>query len=450
MMYKKNELINKICFTYFIFFNQPVTALETQLIENATFEKNRITIKINHDFKKKYLHDDFFVEYENNIDLEKLDESILLMPFIMNIITIVWASGEKYTISSMDKELFNSLQLIKKIFQLFYPSINWHGELIPQKLVENKPLEKFKSTEKEIALLFSGGLDSVCSSLRNKGKKQLLITIWGNCDLGLNNVNLWKQCQQSFSNFAKTYGHTNAFLQSNFHDFINREYLNKWFPEIRSWRMQAIEGLGWAGLCAPILLSKGYKKLYVASSISWDYPFKEGATPFLDNNIKFASVSLEHDSFDLSRVEKNELVATLCTKQNLQKPVLKVCIRPTLSGNCCNCDKCLMTIAGFLAIDEPFQEFGFSISQKKAENTIKNFINNFLSRKNIMPMRLWHFQCIQHKIQERKLSGEKLSPFLDWFLSLNISQKMATCPQKRINYRELSTVVEEIKNKHKY
>ncbi len=112
---------------------------ETELIESMLVYKNRIDVIVNEEFKAKYLKSDFFAEYDSEIDLEKLDYSLQIMPFILNVVSIVWISGSHYYIDSMDENLFYSLQKVKKVVEALYPHTSFSGELIPRRLTTNVP-----------------------------------------------------------------------------------------------------------------------------------------------------------------------------------------------------------------------------------------------------------------------------------------------------------------------
>ena len=170
-------------FIYIILSTYSLAAIQEPLIESVTVNKNHIKIEVNKQFKEKYLTGNFFAEYDKDIDLSKLDYSIQIMPFIMNVLSIVWISGKDWYIDSMDQDLYASLDTIKEVFRRMYPRTKWEGRLIPHRLVKNVP--PFKPDTNRIALLFSGGLDSTTSSLYHREKKQLLITAWGHWDLPL-------------------------------------------------------------------------------------------------------------------------------------------------------------------------------------------------------------------------------------------------------------------------
>ena len=176
-------------------------------IECNSVQKNKLNIIPHKGFKTRYLKGNFFAEYETDVDLEQFDYSIQAMPFIMNVISIVWISGNIYYIDEMDTELYHSLERVKRVFKKMYPRTLWEGELRVRKLVEHPLL--FNTKEKErTALLFSGGIDSTSTAFAHLDKKQLLITAWGHWDLPLNEQSLWQKRTKKISDFAHELGVT--------------------------------------------------------------------------------------------------------------------------------------------------------------------------------------------------------------------------------------------------
>ncbi len=416
-------------FTYSLF-NIFANKRSNNLIESITISKHRIDIVPNKEFKQKYLVDDFWVEYGEDIDLTKLDYSIVTMPFIMYVISTVWISGEKYYIDAMDEKLHESLKVVRKVFKRMYPHTPWNGELVPKKLVKSSYTER---GEYEAAIPFSGGLDSTCSSCSHSNEKQLLITIWGHFNTPLDEPDNWKLTRQRVVSFARKYGHGNAFVRSNFYNILNRPYMNAISPEIIAWGHSAIGGLAEIGLVSPILVAKKCPLLYTPSSISRYCPYPFGFNPFVHNNISFANVKVRHDQFQLSRAEKCEFLSDHCKKNNIEELSVHVCQQG--SSNCCKCVKCLATIQGFLAANLDHQRYGFPVAKSQAIERTKEYF-----RKNrLFYSQLCFFRGIQKRLQERVDEGEKLEPHLLWLLSLNLNKDILD-PRKyktTIDWRQL-------------
>ena len=150
------------------------------LIKSCTIVgKNKVVVEANDEFSKQFITQNFYAQYDKSIDLTQLDTTIVQIPFIMSIIPVVWVSNGTYTIDAMDKDLYYSLQEIKKTFRMFYPEQAWAGELVPKKLVTNTIVPVKNSDKPSLGLLFSGGLDSVDTSMSYIDTKQLLVTVWG-------------------------------------------------------------------------------------------------------------------------------------------------------------------------------------------------------------------------------------------------------------------------------
>ncbi len=416
---------------------------ETNLIESVTVRKNSLKIGINAGFKKKYLTGNFFAHYEKDVNLELLDYSIQIMPFIMNVVSIVWISGRDYYIDEMDEELYASLKKIKEVFRRMYKRTSWKGRLIPRKLVKHtRPFSlKNRPPQKHMALLFSGGLDSTASAFYHRNKKQLLITVWGHWDLPLHDERLWKTRAKQLRNFGRQHGHENAFIKSNYYSFLNRDVLDHISPEIASWRIFTVEGIGWAGLAAPLMLLKGYAELRHASTVTWDFHLPAAANPFVDDNIHFAGVWLKHDMFDMNRLDKCALIGQLCKTEQLEKPFIRVC-EERIVNNCCKCQKCIRTVLEFILVGENAQEYGFPISAETALKKSQQFMREHKTGYSTV----WHFMHMQELLQERVDAGEVIPKDLEWILSVNLHRKITTDVQgqRKIDWHEFADLLPDM------
>ena len=336
-----------------------------------------LKIEVHEEFKKSYLLDDFFAEYGFDIDLSRIDSSILVLPFILNVIPIVWISGQNYSIESMDKDMYNALKTVKEVLKRLYPKISWKGNLIPRQLVENVPQGPLKNPEKECALLFSGGLDSTSAALANLDKNLLLITMRGQWDVPLEKNKLWEEREKGFREFAKRYGHTNAFVRSNYSAFLNWDVLDNLSPEISSWRIDTTEGIGMFGIAAPILYSKGYSLLRMAASHTWEYPWPSAANPLIDDNLVFAGkFRLMHEHFNYARADKLELIINLVKKGLIDRPLMKVCDGQN-ANNCrrYSCSKCIPTAFMLLALGENPRLYGLTMSDKEILEKMPKYLD---------------------------------------------------------------------------
>ncbi len=382
------------------------------LIENLTVHKNKLSVTINKNFKKRYLKSDFFVEYDEDINLEQFDYSIQSLPFIMNVISLIWISGEDYQVAEMDVEVYHSLERIKKVFEIMYPKTPWKGRLIAKKLVAHQPQTK---TSKRSALLFSGGLDSTVSSFYHRDTPQLLITAWGQSGLPLEEQRLWEKVQKRMIDFAQLYGHENAFLKSNYYYFLDFTKLKHLSSEIVTWRTDTIEDIGWAGLIAPILLSKGMTTLRIAASEDWNITFGTASNPYIDSNIRFAGLRIEHDLFSMTRFDKIKYLVDLCNRGIVKKPQLIICQKPGDIITCNSCEKCCLTVALLLGAQADPQEYGFPLGPEEAAIEVKKHLTK---KDSFMATTLWQYKALQKIVLKRPITH------LTWLKDIDFSKKI--------------------------
>ena len=238
-------LLSVICTVTFM----PLSAYPDLIESFKIINKNKIVVKANKSFSRQFIKEDFFAEYDESIDLTKLNESIVTIPFILNIAPVIWFSNKTYSIDVMDKELYHSLQKVREVFRMFYPCHSWLGELIPKKLVTNMMSLSHGQDKPVLALLFTGGLDSVNTSISHVDTKQLLITAWG-ADVKVGASDKWTLVLEQCQKFSQTFGHDHMFIKSNFREFIETPYLSKQFSP---WWVNISYGLSLVGLTAPLL-----------------------------------------------------------------------------------------------------------------------------------------------------------------------------------------------------
>ena len=417
---------------------------EINLIEDVLVTKNHIEVKINKGFKNKFLKkQDFYATYDADLNLEKLDYSLQVLPFVSNVISIIWISGRTYYIDSIDAEFYESLKTVKEVFRRMYPRTKWNGELIPRKLVKNSYTSQRKPGERErTALMFSGGLDSISSSLHHRDKKQLLVTVNGHWDLPLYDKKLLRKRRKQLEAWGTKYGHENSFIDSNYYDFLDRWLLDNYSEEISSWRIYTVEGIGWAGLAAPIMALKGYPTLLHGSTITWEYNYPACANPFIDDNIYFGGMHLKHDLFDMHRLGKCDYVAKLCREEGIDKPFIRVCEEKTAT-NCHTCQKCIRTIIELYMAGEDPNDYGFYCDVDKVLNKSKKF----MAKHGTGSTTVWHFMHIQKRLQEKRARGEEIHKGLKWVLNVNLKKKLTSeiKNQRKLDWRDYVDLLPDIK-----
>lgn len=416
------------CVFIFLISAHGITLLQTKpLISNITLNDNQITIKPHQNFKKKYLSDDFFVRYEKkDVDVKDLNASTVIMPFLMNVIPLIWLSGEVWDIEEIDQSLFQSLTLLKTIFAHFYPKASWNGTLRVKRLVSNTIASPKTNT---FAMPFSGGLDSIHTSLSYPEEHQILITVREH--VGYVNDIQWSKAIKNVVAFAQIFGHDNVFVESNYQRFIKADALFCNTPGMAS---GTSHGLGWVGIAAPVLIAKRCNLFRIASSLSWNFPYQKPLCPMIDDNIAFANITVRHDGFNFRRVDKTE--AALPFFKNTQRNcILYVCQKNNDGKNCCSCEKCKRTLGALIALGETsFAPYGFDITLQDAQALIRKSTDFWAQRKP------WRLGDLQSKIHEKDIADTSL--FLKWLVSVTIDPKTP-----EFDFHQFEKVVSRLKEK---
>ena len=146
---------------------------DTLFIKISDISVSECQLKIKFDFSKElskyFFKNSFEVFYDQNI--ENVDESILSLPAVLSLVPIAWACGAEFFVDKLDESCFRSLKNLRKVYTNYFPKFSLSGNIHVQKIISNS----FNNNRN--ALLFSGGLDSRISYVRNKDKNPILITV---------------------------------------------------------------------------------------------------------------------------------------------------------------------------------------------------------------------------------------------------------------------------------
>ncbi|MGE7780189.1 peptidase [Peribacillus sp. NPDC097264] len=349
-------------------------------------------------------NNNLFIEY--NHELCDIPESILTIPFLSNVIPLIWITNSKIQVNELDKSFYDCLASLKKSYQIMFPNMDFQGEIIVGKVVENsyEPIH-------EVASLFSGGLDAITTFIRVKDKKPILITEFGWHESEIKNSDVWDADKENAVEFAKNYGLDNILLQSNYGNFINPRNIDKDFSKRLgdTWWHGLHHSLAIISAAIPLAFKLKVECIYIASSHSIGLEIPCASDPTTDNKIRFASGRVFHDGFELTRQAKTKVVVDyFSTIKETTK--IRVCFKN--EENCCNCEKCLRTILGIVAEGKNPKDFGFNIPDDFSAH-IENFLFNnikFFTKTNIM---FWNI--IKQRFKENK-NNIPSKFMLEWFL----------------------------------
>ena len=377
----------------------------------------------------------FYVTYDKDVGNTPL--SIAVIPLLANIMPIAWFVGFDVIIDELDETFYNSLKELKNQFEKHHPKIKSRGKLICEKLVSNA----IKGNQS--MLLFSGGLDSFESLTRNYDKSPYLVSIHG-ADVEISDDRRWNQFK-AFNEKEPIIDQSKlTYIESNLRDFYNYkvDLLIKnigWWGEIQ-------HGMALLGVLAPLTNLLGVNQVFIASSNTKEVDFSWGSRPEVDENTKWANVTINHDGYHLRRPEKIVNVINFA-EQNNTNINLRVCYSELRDGaNCNTCAKCQRTIFGIILANDNPENHGFKIPNDFYGLLLSNF-----DKKTKMSVGLkYEWWCLQEKAKENKPffvieNQESEDVFIKKFIGLDLQNTIQTNTENINKFKRIKFMLQ-----HKY
>lgn len=302
----------------------------------------------------------FYAEYE--ADLGEVPESILLIPLVANLAPIAWLAGVTLVVPTLDSKFLAALGQVKAVFMKDYPEIS----------DEDSPIQVESPIENEIrgskhAMLFSGGVDAYATFFRHREEELDLISIRG-ADIPIDDIEQWRRLVDLNAREPLLSTHAKQHIEANLRDFYT--YHVSLLILTKAWWGTVQHGLALNALVAPLAYVLGYSKVYIASSYTNAVQIVWGSTPEIDNAIRWSGCEVEHDGYELQRVDKVGLVVSKTSAAH-DKVNLRVCYSELNDGlNCSNCEKCFRTMLGLSLFGADPAEFGFEVRSDTYKNMI--------------------------------------------------------------------------------
>lgn len=396
---------------------------------NSLFYEISTSPEIAHFFQE----DIFWVTYP--LPISCVPEGIRIIPLLSLICPIAWAVGADIIVPELDQAFHGALPAIRDGFQKMYPELPWSGSVMPATVKPNaSPAGRLKT-----ATLFSGGLDSVVTYLRNMDQQPLMFSVWG-ADVAINQSEAWSNVSQAIDEFRQLTGAESFAIKSNFRTFINESALNIYSGNKVNggWWGGVEHGLILTGVCAPITYSLGVGRLYIPSSYSSTSPWIAwGSTPEIDNLIRWAELSVEHESYELDRQGKTAFFADR-VRNDGRNYKLRVCWKSAQGNNCSACEKCCRTIIGLLLEGLQPENHGFSFGP----DTLPR-IKRKLEAGKWSKFPIWG-AYIKRRIPERMdLVDVEYKWFFQWFLDLDIEKPIIVRKRRQYLRRILKGILPE-------
>jgi len=358
------------------------------------------------------LEDSFWAEYD--VRIEDLPPSILAIPCVSNVVLIAWALGADLKIAQIDQAFAESLEKVCTTLRGFYPGLPFKTRIFASRVSNSYASDR-------TALLFGAGVDSLASYVRHRQLHPTLIGVLG-ADIPLEEKAHWESVKKRNEGFAIAENLTFRTAASNLRAFLDQRFLIHEFRKKlhgRDWWGGLQQGLGMAGLCAPICARDGISQLLISATHTKSFKSPEASHPLIDNNIRMGSTKVVHDGYDLSRQEKIRHILKREIEDHPSKLPFRVCNSiPRSALNCSHCEKCARTIVGLILEDIDPRTLGFSVNH----DTLGDLRSRLESGAFELTASLkWHWNDIQRHIPpslDHDLYGART--FFMWFRSFDI------------------------------
>lgn len=390
-------------------------------LTNIVVTGNRV--EINYEVKgkiKKYFRENtFWMEFQENIEF--VPNGVLVIPFLGDILPLIWVTNSKLVINEIDEAFYESIKNIKKAYEDMYPKLNFLGELEVGNIVDYsyEPIQKS-------CQFFSGGVDSVATFVNRKSESPDLITLWG-ADVGINKNEQWEVVEKFVREYGENYNLKNAIIKSNFRKIYSTHKLNKVYRE-------KMEGDWWHNMQHGIgIITHGIIHAYIhkiqiiympGSFTIKSKNVKCASYPTIDEAVKFCGKGhVIHEGFQYSRQDKVSLISDY-TRKTKEKLKLRVCWEGDNGDNCNHCEKCLRTIVNLILEGEDPKDYGFNLEKKDLKAIMENENISF-NKENWIRMKEKYEQDIEFWKDDEDMK---------WLGSLDIEGQNERNLQKRKNF----------------
>lgn len=290
----------------------------------------------------------FYFKYD--APLEGVPEGMLSVPLLGCLAPLAWTVGADVAIGEVDSDFLSAVRAMGSQMRQWYP-----GAIADVSIAAKPTPTDSEWDDGKRGLLYTGGVDSTCSMLRNGQRELSLFMVRGTPEIRLYESRYYRRVRERVDPFVRSFGLEVLSIETNALDVINFKLLSstKRAQFSDGWWENVAHGVALLSACAPYTYLNRIGRLLIASS--FNYIVKPwGSTPTGDEMVRWGGLRVTHDSYDLHRVQKvNRVIAPFAIQRGGSIP-LRVCtgnkdIR--LDGgelNCGRCEKCTRTMLQLL------------------------------------------------------------------------------------------------------
>lgn len=372
---------------------------------------SKIIFEASEDLEKYFNKKNFDITY--SINIEKVPNSVLVIPFVCNVLPIIWLSDAELNIPELDKDFFESIETFKQGYVDMSPMLSFKGKVNVAKTIDNS-----FEPDNCVAAFFSGGVDAFDTLITHIAEKPILITLWG-ADIKLSDTKGWETVENHLNTTADTFGLKAISIKTNFREFISDSVGDLITKSPDSYYHGYQHGIGIISHAAPVAYLHKLKTTYIASSYTYGVKAICASDPTIDNHIKLCSCSIFHDRYESNRQEKIQNIVNWA-KTHKTYPFLRVCWVVDGGYNCGKCEKCIRTKYGIMAEGESPDEYGipsFTEDHFSEHNFMKRAIRYML------PQNRYSWKLIQNRFHETQAYRDL--PRVAWIYNFDTNTKVS-------------------------
>ena len=395
------------------------------IIEDVVVIANRLecTYTIYGDWLKYFKSTEtFYVEYSKEID--KVPKSIAIIPFLCNVLPLVWIFDAEVILEDIDKDFFESIEDFKRGYANMYPKLSFKGRITPKKVTDNIQKDMNKT-----AAFFSGGVDAYNTLISHIDENPILVTLWG-ADITFEDQAGWNLVDNHIRSIASNNKLDYVPIKTSFRRFLDEGALSEYILKKTgdNWWYALQHGIGIISHMAPFAYQYKIKTIYIASSLTIEDKTYCASDPTIDNFIKFCGSQVIHDGYEYSRPDKVRRISEYVKRTG--NPIqLRVCWESKGGSNCCHCEKCYRTILCLVAGRIDPREYGFNYTDDDFAGMMKDFRmklhfidqSYFAVYKNIQKVLCENYQI------------DQVNQSLRWFYKIDLVKELST--KKKFVYR---------------
>jgi hypothetical protein len=311
---------------------------------------NVLTIRHSHEGPVGKVMNDTPLRLVADHPLDSIPPGILVIPLLGGLVPLSWIVDCHIVAGDVDEAYLEALAEVRGVMEKAFPALKFRGS------IEARPVRSDSAWNPDkYCLLYSGGVDSTTSYVRNRDRNPALLMVKGTPDVRLSETEYWQRTMERIPPALSAIKAELHVVETNSLDIIDERALRYHVhtEEISGWWENFAHGLFLTSTCAPFTYFSNTGKLLIASSYTPATAKPIGSMPESDEKIRWGGLRVIHDSFDISRFEKiRDHLSPFIQSQGGAFPI-KLCLgkEKRLSCgklNCGLCDKCLTTELMFL------------------------------------------------------------------------------------------------------